>query len=46
MKKWIGLKLINFGIWLYDYNSHLDWDQEDRELYKRLHELKRKFEKQ
>ena len=39
---WIALKLINFGLWLYE--THLtEWDEQDKKDYARLKELHAKF---
>ena len=40
MKKYIALKLINFGLWIYENSGKQNWDSEDYANYKKLSDLK------
>ena len=43
IRLWIGLKLIDFGIWLYDVNVDMPWDNEDRNNVERLWKYRDEF---
>ena len=41
----IGIKVVKFGIWLYEANDDMAWDNEDRANVKKLWELHDEFAK-
>lgn len=43
MSKWISIKLVNFGLWIYEINMDMNWDDEDLQNYKKLKEIKAKL---
>jgi hypothetical protein len=45
LKLKIALKIVKFGIWLYDANIDMAWDNEDRSNVKKLWEMHDDFER-
>ena len=46
IKAYLGLKLVNAGIWIYGVNAGAAWLNEDYEAVKKLLALRDKFKKE
>jgi len=44
IKAYLGLKIVRIGIWLYDNNLDMHWDNEDKSNIEKLWKLHDQFE--